>query len=178
MRRARGKARAVDADGLDARVAWLVRRAAGDAVSLLQRAARAAAAAEGARGGSLSIAVVGARRMASLHLRHSGISGPTDVLTFDLSRGNRLDGEIVVCAAVAARRAAERGIPFASELALYVVHGVLHLCGYDDHTPRGFQRMHAREDEVLARLGLGRVFRAEPPNRAELSTARPRPRPA
>ncbi|HQL55899.1 MAG TPA: rRNA maturation RNAse YbeY [Phycisphaerae bacterium] len=43
-------------------------------------------------------------------------------------------------------------------MALYVVHGILHLAGYDDHTARDFERMHAREDQLLERLGLGPVF--------------------
>lgn len=48
-----------------------------------------------------------------------------------------------------------------AELALYVAHGCLHLAGYDDHTPAAFRRMHAREDQLLAQLGLGRVFAGE-----------------
>lgn len=161
MPRVRADRRLTSRDVLDVRVAWTVRREVGNCASLMRRAAFATAAAEGARTGTISIAVVGARRMAALHARHSGIAGPTDVLTFDLGGSpRRLDGEIIVCADVAARRAAARGIPLGSELALYVVHGVLHLCGYDDHTRRGFQRMHAREDEILVNLGVGAVFRA------------------
>ncbi len=41
---------------------------------------------------------------------------------------------------------------------LYAVHGLLHLCGYDDRTPAGFRRMHRKEDDLLARLGVGPVF--------------------
>jgi probable rRNA maturation factor len=145
--------------GLDVQVAWSVARAAGRCPALLKRVARGVAGLEGVRRGSLSIAVVGARRMTTLHRRHSGVAGPTDVLTFDLGGSRtRLDGEIVVCVDVAARRAAQRGIPLENELALYVAHGLLHLCGYDDHTSRGFARMHAREDVMLSRLGLGPVF--------------------
>jgi probable rRNA maturation factor len=49
------------------------------------------------------------------------------------------------------------GTPTA-ELALYLTHGILHLAGYDDSTPRGFDRMHTREDELLTQLGIGAVF--------------------
>lgn len=135
---------------------------------LLRRVALHVCAAERFKAGELSIAVVGARRMATLHQRHSNIPGPTDVLTFDLGcerRAGRIDAEIVVCADVAARRVKGRGASAAAlnrELALYVTHGILHLAGYDDHTPAGYARMHAREDALLEQLGLGRVFSAEP----------------
>lgn len=94
-----------------------------------------------------------------------GLNAPTDVLAFDLGCARRqgwLDGEIVLCADIARREAARRGGALAAaraELALYLVHGLLHLAGYDDHTPRGFQRMHQREDELLNKLGWGPVFR-------------------
>jgi probable rRNA maturation factor len=143
---------------LDVTVAWNVRPLPGCAAEL-RRVAAFVAKAEKFRTGVLSIAVVGDRRMSRLHAEYSGIPGPTDVLTFDLGtdrRRARLDGEIVVCHAVALRRAGPRRV--LRELSLYVAHGVLHLAGYDDHTPRDFARMHAREDELLAKLGLGRVF--------------------
>lgn len=83
-----------------------------------------------------------------------------------------LDGEIVTCADVAwsaadaqrrqagSRRSGGTSVArrAALELALYVAHGVLHLAGHDDRTPRGFRRMHERENRLLAQLGLGRVF--------------------
>lgn len=138
----------------------------------LLRAAQLVIETEGFRSGELSIAVVGDRAMARLHERHSGVRGTTDVLTFDLGtrrRSGLLDGEIIVCRDAArrvARRVARgRGRPAGAiarleraELALYVVHGVLHLAGFGDKTAREFERMHAREDELLQRLGLGRVF--------------------
>jgi len=137
--------------------------------TLLRRVARHAAEGEGFRCGDLSIAVVHSARMAALHATHLGQREPTDVLTFDLGTdiaAGRLDGEVVVCADVAAAAAAARGAPTRAgahaELALYVVHGVLHLAGYDDQTPAAFRRMHRREDELLAALGLGPVFSAAP----------------
>lgn len=130
---------------------------------LLERVARHVATAEGFTTGSLSIAVVGRRAMATLHTRYAGAPGATDVLAFDLGSDRRaatLDAEIVVCADVARRAARRRGGAPAvyAELALYVVHGVLHVAGYDDHTPTGFARMHAREDDLLTECGLGAVF--------------------
>lgn len=145
-------------------VNWLI-RSDWKAVALLQRVAEFAIAQEGFRDAELSIAVVGARRMAALHEQFSGVPGATDVLTFDLGtfRAQRvLRGEIIVCSDIArqvARRRGRRDLRGAvEELALYVTHGVLHLSGYDDHSPAAFDRMHAREDQLLEAFGLGRVF--------------------
>ncbi|MCH8804625.1 MAG: rRNA maturation RNase YbeY [Planctomycetes bacterium] len=130
----------------------------------MERCARRTANAEGFDRGSLSIAVVGAAAMTTLHRLHLGREEPTDVLTFDLGTDCRhgiLDGEIVLCADMARRRAAARDKTLATaraELALYLVHGLLHLAGYDDRDAATFRRMHRREDEILATLGLGGVF--------------------
>jgi len=148
---------------------WRLRRD-WQALPLLAKVAAGVARAEGFRRGNLSVAVVGARAMATLHQRFLKQAGPTDVITFDLGTDRRarvLDGEIVVCADVARRTAAaalrqhgKRCTMSAAraELALYVAHGVLHLAGYDDHDAGDFRRMHAREDQLLQRLGVGRVF--------------------
>ena len=152
-----------DRDELSIAVAWRP-RTSWRAITLLERCARRAANAEGFDRGSLSIAVVGAAAMTTLHRLHLGREEPTDVLTFDLGTDRRrgvLDGEIVLCADVARRRAAARDKTLATaraELALYLVHGLLHLAGYDDRDPAAFRRMHRREDELLATLGLGGVF--------------------
>ena len=93
------------------------------------------------------------------------ITGATDVLTFDLAEQSQagadrrhLEGEIVVSADTATRRAEERAHPVAAELALYVVHGTLHLLGMDDTTEQEAAKMHEMEDEILAAIGVGRVY--------------------
>ncbi len=110
--------------------------------------------------GSLSITVVDEPKMIELNARYKGAEGSTDVLAFDLSddpeRG--LDGEIVVCRDVAERESRRRGLTLGSELQLYVIHGVLHLLGYDDRDEQDAARMHAREDELLTALGVGPVY--------------------
>ncbi len=111
----------------------------------------------------LSIALVDDARMAQLHQRFMNFPGPTDVLTFPLERdvANRvIAGEVVICIPEARRRAKERGLEVRLEVLLYAIHGVLHLCGFDDKTDRGFRTMHAAEDDILNRLGLGAVFSA------------------
>ena len=113
----------------------------------------------------ISVAVVDEARMAELHQRHLGKTGPTDCLSFDLGddgRGQNLEGEIVVSWETARREARARQIDAQAELALYVVHGLLHLLGYDDRTPEQSARMHRMEDEILASLGLGPVYGVPP----------------
>jgi probable rRNA maturation factor len=102
----------------------------------------------------LSIVFVGDARLARLHARHMGDPSHTDVITFDLS--DELGGpagEIYASAQRARRVARARGVPARRELALYVVHGVLHLCGYDDRTRAERTRMRAAEARVLRSLG-------------------------
>ena len=109
----------------------------------------------------LSLALVGVRRMAALHERFMGIPGPTDVLTFPLEHddaGHVTSGEVVVCVPEARRQAKARGIPVERELLLYALHGLLHLCGYDDRTDASFATMHRTEDRILTQLGVGPVF--------------------
>lgn len=109
----------------------------------------------------LSLALVGDARMSALHAQFMGISGPTDVLTFPLehdARGRVTAGEIVVCVPEAVRRARETNVSVERELLLYALHGLLHLCGYDDRTGPGYRRMHRREDMILTQLGVGPVF--------------------
>ena len=109
----------------------------------------------------MSLALVGDARMAKLHEQFMGIPGPTDVLTFPLDedkRGRATAGEVVVCVPEAARRAKAGGEKLERELLLYALHGLLHLCGYDDRTDRDFRRMHRTEDMILTKLGVGPVF--------------------
>jgi probable rRNA maturation factor len=86
-----------------------------------------------------------------------GIEGSTDVLTFPLSetRDPPLEGEIVLSVDTARAVAERLGHEAADEAALYVIHGLLHLCGYDDRTPSQRRKMRARERYHLQRLGIG-----------------------
>lgn len=103
----------------------------------------------------LSIAVVDDVQMAELHRRHLGKTGPTDVLSFPLYElDEALEqglpfGEVVVSADTAIRQARERGHPPSFELCLYVVHGVLHLLGFDDHSLSDRRRMREAEARCL-----------------------------
>jgi probable rRNA maturation factor len=81
---------------------------------------------------------------------------PTDVLSFPMSSPSAkcLEGEIVIGVEVAAAQAAERRHDVGMEMALYVIHGLLHLCGYDDHDPADIERMREAERYHLRQLGL------------------------
>jgi probable rRNA maturation factor len=133
---------------------------AADVGRRLRRAARRALDREGRRTGRVEIAVVSGSEMARQHRRWLGRWGVTDVITFNLGGGDRrgVQGLILICRDVARREAARRGLDWRVEAALYVVHGCLHLCGYDDQTRGDFRRMHRREDEILESLGWGTPF--------------------
>lgn len=117
----------------------------------------------------LSLALVSDRSMATLHDRFMGIPTPTDVLTFPLEEdayGCVLSGEVILCVPEARRQAKRLGTTVEQELLLYALHGMLHLCGYDDRTNASFAAMHRTEDQILTKLGVGPVFAAAPPRRA------------
>lgn len=129
------------------------------------RQSLAAAAAYLELTGELRVRVVDDAEMSAAHQRYSGISGTTDVLTFDL-RGERekaeaprgMDVDVLVCVDEARRASGLRGHPPEHELLLYCLHGLLHCAGYDDHDDASYAAMHAMEDRVLAAIGVGPVF--------------------
>jgi probable rRNA maturation factor len=99
-------------------------------------------AAEGRGGEELSLSFVDEVEIADLHQRYMGEEGPTDVLSFPLDEDGLL-GDVVVCPAVAAR--ANPDAPEA-ELRLLVVHGALHLLGYDHEEDGERAEMWARQE--------------------------------
>jgi len=104
----------------------------------------------------------GARGVAGRHERYLGQQGPTDVLSFLLDEADGcLEGEVVVSAQTAVAQAGRFGWSAADELLLYVVHGALHLLGYDDATCPQRRAMRRRERRFVARLGLAGRYRRE-----------------
>jgi probable rRNA maturation factor len=104
----------------------------------------------------ISLAFVDNSTIHRLNKRYLDHDEPTDVLSFPLSDPNakKLAGELVLGVEVARDQAAERGHDIQAELALYVIHGLLHLCGYDDKSATSAVAMRERERYHLARLGL------------------------
>src|SRR5206468_173197 len=119
--------------------------------SLARRVLRA----QGVVAATLSIALVDDATIRTINARHLGHDWPTDVISFPLSDPGEpvLAGELVVSAEMAAATAVEIGVDPRDELALYVVHGLLHLCGYDDVSETEAAAMRRREDELLAARG-------------------------
>lgn len=123
---------------------------------LMRQAARAVLEGEGVADAEVSLAFVDNPTIQRLNQRYLDHDEPTDVLSFPLSEPNarRLAGEIVIGAEVAREQAANRGHDVQAELALYVIHGVLHLCGHDDRTEAGAGAMRERERHYLRLLDL------------------------
>ncbi len=104
--------------------------------------------------GEISIAIVDDERMHELNRQYLDHDYPTDVLSFVLeSNDAHLEGEIIVSADYAAREAERFAWQLPDEILLYVIHGALHLVGYDDQTPEAKQEMRQMEREHLARFG-------------------------
>lgn len=118
---------------------------------------------------TVSIELVSPETMAGLNKEHMGIDGATDVLSFPiedaspghppvrLPGGPRLElGDVVLCLEVIERHALDHGVSLQSELHLMVVHGVLHILGWDHQTDTEAEHMEKREAEHLSRAGLER----------------------
>jgi probable rRNA maturation factor len=111
---------------------------------------------EGVADAEISLAFVDNDTIHRLNQRYLEHDEPTDVLSFPLSEPNarKLAGELVIGAEVAKVQAESRGHEVRAELALYVIHGLLHLCGCDDTTAEAAAEMHQRERRYLRALGL------------------------
>jgi probable rRNA maturation factor len=132
----------------------LDRRALRAAVGLLD--ANAARFGGGCPQGALSVAFLGDRALARLHARFLRDASPTDVITFAGDPAHRSAGEICVSVDAAARRTGAATDRLSREITLYVVHGWLHLAGYDDTRPaakRAMRRAEARAMGILERSG-------------------------
>lgn len=113
--------------------------------------------------GEVRVGVVGDVEMARAHEEFLDVAGTTDVLTFDASEPGPdgrpvLDVDIMVCLDEARRQGASHGHAPERELLLYVVHGVLHCLGFDDHDEEAAAAMHRREDELLSAAGVGATY--------------------
>jgi probable rRNA maturation factor len=122
---------------------------------------------------AITIVLVDDPAIHELNRRHLAHDYPTDVLSFVLSdSGAPLEAEIIVSTDTAIREADRFGWDALSEVCLYVVHGVLHACGHDDHAPRRKAAMRRAERAVLKKFGLTPQYAAR---RAAASRGRRRP---
>jgi len=141
----------------------------------LERTAQALLAAVGLPDAALSLSLVGDRRMRTLNRLHRGRDRPTDVLSFPLyGSGSRSDpavtrrsllraqrsepevllGDVVISLDTAQRQADGYGATLRSEVERLLVHGLLHLIGYDHEVARDRARMVAQERRLAAAIGL------------------------
>ena len=121
-----------------------------------------AALAQAGRRGELTVRVVDQSEMADLNHRYRGKSGATDVLSFPFEAEAAADlpleilGDVVICAPLVAAQAESLGVPLMDHWAHIVIHGVLHLCGWDHQLVAQAERMESLERDILATLGIPR----------------------
>jgi probable rRNA maturation factor len=122
----------------------------------IDRWARAALGADGNR--ELTIRIVGEAEMAGLNSRYRHKEGVTNVLSFPFDTPPGADseilGDIVICAPVVRREADEQGKKLSAHWAHMVVHGIMHLRGYDHENETDADQMEAAETEILTGLGF------------------------
>jgi probable rRNA maturation factor len=113
--------------------------------------------------GGLVIRVVDEAESRSLNREYRGVDGPTNVLSFPFESppGFAVDhlGDLVICAQMVVREAQEQGKPVEHHWAHMVVHGLLHLLGYDHQSDVEAEEMESLEREILARLGIPDPYR-------------------
>ena len=114
----------------------------------------AVAETEGIAQGELSITFVNAATISTLNETHLGVNGPTDVIAFNLAEPRSPLGDVYICPEIAAESAQEHGIEQREELLRLVIHGLLHIAGYDH--PEGPERvdsdMFIRQETILKQI--------------------------
>jgi len=124
------------------------------------------AAGSGASGRELGVCVVGAPESRRLNARFRGLDTPTNVLSFSsvalahAAGGARALGELVICPRVLRAEARAQDKSLKAHWAHLVVHGTLHLLGYDHQRAADARRMERREIAVLRRLGFANPYRS------------------
>jgi probable rRNA maturation factor len=117
----------------------------------IRRSIRAILTDAGMAEAKISVAIVDDRTIAALHREFMNDPTPTDVLSFVLEESPEcLEGEVVASADTAASSAKRYHLTPEEELLLYVIHGTLHLVGYDDTTPALRRQMRKKEREYLS----------------------------
>lgn len=132
--------------------------------SMLQSAVNESLLAHKIDNAEISIAVVGDERIHEINRQFLDHDYETDVITFDLGthpETGGLQGEIVVSAETAVQMAREVGNEPVIEMVLYVVHGSMHLVGFDDHTDEDRDAMRNAERKMMSQLGHEYKFEAE-----------------
>jgi len=137
------------------------RRVAAHGVPAPATLKRFADAALGAKKGELTIRIVGPAESRGLNQRFRGKDKPTNVLSFPAAEGpgEKQIGDLVVCASVVAEEAREQGKPLRAHWAHMIVHGCLHLAGYDHERDADAKVMEDKERKILRALGIPDPYR-------------------
>ncbi len=104
----------------------------------------------------MALHFIGKKRIAALHAHYFNDSSPTDCITFPYEDPDFL-GEVFVCPQVAAEYVKKHGGNLEKEITLYVVHGFLHLLGFDDQTERDRKKMRAEEKKWMTTLAKNKL---------------------
>ena len=114
----------------------------------------------------VTVRIVDEAEIGQLNRSYRGKDGPTNVLSFPLELPDFVDeralGDIVICAPVVAREAREQGKSDAAHWAHMLVHGLLHLAGYDHQGDIQAARMESLESRILRELGFADPYRTDP----------------
>jgi probable rRNA maturation factor len=113
-----------------------------------------------AQGRELAVRVVGAAESRKLNARYRGKDKPTNVLSFPSTLSAFALGDLVICSKVVDAEAREQRKKLRAHWAHLVVHGALHLIGYDHEQPADARRMERREVAVMKRLGFSNPYRS------------------
>ncbi len=108
----------------------------------------------------VTVRIVGGNEARALNHHFCGKNRPTNVLTFVMRKQPRLEGDLALCAPVIAREARAQRKSAAAHYAHLVVHGVLHLQGYDHERERQARVMERREAQIVTRLGFPDPYRS------------------
>jgi probable rRNA maturation factor len=119
----------------------------------IKEVGKAVLAGEGISKGKITCAIMADTAIHKLNKQFLQHDEPTDVITFPYS-DSPLHGDLAISAETAMAVAAERGHAAHDELLYYVIHGILHLCGYDDTSDKKRKEMREREKHYLTQLGL------------------------
>ncbi|MBX3069683.1 MAG: rRNA maturation RNase YbeY [Thermomicrobiales bacterium] len=103
--------------------------------------------------GEIAIVLTTDEHLASLHAEHLNDGSVTDVMTFPyFHAGEPVSGDIVISVDRAREQAGDEGWSLGDELSFIAIHGMLHLCGWDDQTDEARQAMHQRQHEILGQF--------------------------
>ncbi|QEF98579.1 Endoribonuclease YbeY [Stieleria maiorica] len=121
----------------------------------IEQAVQAAAALRGFDRGHIGVRITDDPTIHAINVRHLSHDYPTDVISFPYSDSpDRIEGELVASVETARQNAADVGWPTGNEVLLYVIHGVLHIGGMEDHRAEDRALMRQAERQALQRLGI------------------------